>query len=112
MLSGLRKGDEVITRGNEYLKEGDPVTPVEWGVSGPKELPQPSGEMPAMPGMEHGAHTQPAPSDTHQHDTHTDMPADKAYYTCSMHPEVRSDKPGDCPKCGMTLEKVEGGHQH
>ena len=24
-------------------------------------------------------------------------------YTCSMHPEVRSDKPGKCPKCGMTL---------
>ncbi|MDP8257809.1 MAG: heavy metal-binding domain-containing protein [Candidatus Aadella gelida] len=25
-------------------------------------------------------------------------------YTCSMHPEIVSDKPGDCPKCGMTLE--------
>ena len=24
-------------------------------------------------------------------------------YTCTMHHEVRSDKPGDCPKCGMTL---------
>jgi Cu(I)/Ag(I) efflux system membrane fusion protein len=24
-------------------------------------------------------------------------------YTCTMHPEVRSDKPGDCPKCGMKL---------
>jgi hypothetical protein len=22
-------------------------------------------------------------------------------YTCSMHPEVKSDKPGTCPKCGM-----------
>ena len=25
-------------------------------------------------------------------------------YTCPMHPEVRQDHPGDCPKCGMTLE--------
>ncbi len=25
-------------------------------------------------------------------------------YTCPMHPEVISDHPGDCPKCGMALE--------
>jgi hypothetical protein len=24
-------------------------------------------------------------------------------YPCSMHPEVKLDKPGKCPKCGMTL---------
>ena len=24
-------------------------------------------------------------------------------YTCPMHPEVRQDQPGNCPKCGMTL---------
>lgn len=24
-------------------------------------------------------------------------------YTCPMHPEVIMDKPGKCPKCGMTL---------
>ena len=29
-------------------------------------------------------------------------------YTCPMHPEVITDKPGKCPKCGMTLvEKKE-----
>ena len=26
-------------------------------------------------------------------------------YTCKMHPDVMSDKPGKCPKCGMTLVK-------
>jgi Cu+-exporting ATPase len=28
-------------------------------------------------------------------------------YTCPMHPEVRADKPGTCPKCGMALEPVD-----
>ncbi len=27
-------------------------------------------------------------------------------YTCPMHPEVRQDRPGSCPKCGMALEPV------
>jgi hypothetical protein len=30
-------------------------------------------------------------------------------YTCPMHPEIQSDKPGDCPKCGMELVKMEPG---
>jgi Cu+-exporting ATPase len=29
---------------------------------------------------------------------------DKTIYTCPMHPEVQQDHPGNCPKCGMTLE--------
>ncbi|MFA6472082.1 MAG: efflux RND transporter periplasmic adaptor subunit [Candidatus Latescibacterota bacterium] len=27
----------------------------------------------------------------------------KTIYTCEMHPEIQSDKPGNCPKCGMKL---------
>ncbi|MBX7112759.1 MAG: heavy metal translocating P-type ATPase [Myxococcaceae bacterium] len=27
-----------------------------------------------------------------------------AWYTCPMHPEVRQQGPGSCPKCGMALE--------
>jgi len=27
-------------------------------------------------------------------------------YTCPMHPEVRQDGPGNCPKCGMALEPL------
>jgi P-type Cu+ transporter len=34
----------------------------------------------------------------------TASPARAASYVCPMDPEVRSDRPGPCPKCGMALE--------
>jgi Cu+-exporting ATPase len=33
-------------------------------------------------------------------------PASGAVYTCPMHPEVRKEGPGSCPKCGMALEPL------
>lgn len=36
----------------------------------------------------------------------------KDVYTCPMHPEVKSDKPGKCSKCGMNLEKKPMTHEH
>ena len=32
-------------------------------------------------------------------------PVAATVYACPMHPEVTSDKPGSCPKCGMALVK-------
>jgi Cu+-exporting ATPase len=32
--------------------------------------------------------------------------ADSVIYTCPMHPEVRQEGPGVCPKCGMALEPL------
>ncbi len=32
-------------------------------------------------------------------------------YTCPMHPDVISDKPGSCPKCGMDLELKENSEK-
>jgi P-type Cu+ transporter len=46
----------------------------------------------------HGHGPAPAPS--------TEPAAEGAVYTCPMHPEIRQDHPGNCPKCGMTLEPV------
>lgn len=37
---------------------------------------------------------------------HAEKPPGNADYTCPMHPEVRQDRPGDCPKCGMALEPM------
>lgn len=36
-------------------------------------------------------------------------PAQADKYTCGMHPFIVSDKPGNCPICGMALTKIEGG---
>ena len=33
-------------------------------------------------------------------------------YTCAMHPEILSDKPGTCPKCGMVLIKKQDNQHH
>lgn len=35
-----------------------------------------------------------------------------AVYVCPMHPEVRSEQPGDCPKCGMHLVSEDEAHNH
>ena len=29
-----------------------------------------------------------------------------AFYTCQMHQDIQQDHPGDCPKCGMALERL------
>jgi Cu(I)/Ag(I) efflux system membrane fusion protein/cobalt-zinc-cadmium efflux system membrane fusion protein len=42
----------------------------------------------------------------------TQVPSQKQIYQCPMHPNYLSDKPGNCPICGMTLVLVkEGQHQ-
>ena len=51
----------------------------------------PSGETPAA-----GKNTETV--DTHDHDHE-----EATFWTCSMHPQVRSDKPGKCPICSMDL---------
>ncbi len=35
----------------------------------------------------------------------TEQLAKDETYTCTMHNEVMSDHPGECPKCGMKLVK-------
>jgi len=68
--------------------------------------------------QDHGGH-----GDHHQHGDHTDHSAhgtdakEPTRFTCPMHPEVITDQPGSCPKCGMHLVPVgaedtqdHGGH--
>lgn len=61
-----------------------------------------------MPGMPHGAHGMPpaAPQAGKSVQPVANKPT-ATQYTCTMHPEVRAEKPGKCPKCGMKLVPVE-----
>jgi uncharacterized protein len=42
------------------------------------------------------------------HTEHTSHESEGTTYTCPMHPEVRQDAPGLCPKCGMALVAERG----
>ncbi len=46
-------------------------------------------------------------SETHTHE----VSIGKQLYTCSMHPQIIRDKPGQCPICGMDLIKKEDNAQ-
>lgn len=39
------------------------------------------------------------------------QPGGPGQYTCPMHPAVRSDQPGRCPKCGMNLVPLPASAQ-
>ncbi len=55
-------------------------------------------DMGRMPGMQHKP-DQPQPA--------------AVEYVCPMHPDVRSDQPGRCPKCGMKLVPAKASeHEH
>ncbi len=49
--------------------------------------------------------TSSSPAASHQPPATSHQPP-ATIYTCPMHPEVRSQKPGACPKCGMALEPL------
>jgi hypothetical protein len=57
----------------------------------------------SMPGMKHDASASQSattPSATTQA---------AVLYTCTMHPDIVSDHPGKCPKCGMKLVRKGAG---
>ncbi|MBZ9778000.1 efflux RND transporter periplasmic adaptor subunit [Psychroflexus sp. CAK8W] len=41
-------------------------------------------------------------SEKEEHE-HSQEQGEASVWTCSMHPQIRSDEPGDCPICGMEL---------
>lgn len=51
-----------------------------------------------------------ADTSVHTHEEHADKNGVK-YWTCSMHPQIKMDKPGKCPICGMDLIPVKASNE-
>lgn len=62
-----------------------------------------------------GAQVSSATEPTEEADGHSHAPATSPgaapVWTCSMHPQIRQDKPGKCPLCGMDLIPLKTGSQ-
>lgn len=56
-------------------------------------------------GSHHSCHGDSQPDGNEQHSHRKMAPSSTAKYYCPMCDGVASDEPGDCPKCGMRLER-------
>ena len=60
--------------------------------------------------------TAPEAAAHHEASAHHEAAAASAAYVCPMHPDVTSDKPGECSQCGMALvpneEHDHSAHEH
>ena len=65
---------------------------------GPSESATPQSAAAVGSGLDNTAHAG---------HTEDNLTPSATVYTCPMHPEVRSDVPGTCPKCGMKLVPVK-----
>jgi Cu+-exporting ATPase len=60
---------------------------------------------PVAPASKESEHGHEHTHSHHEHHGEDVKPSVNAKYFCPMCPGVESDKPGDCPKCGMALER-------
>ena len=81
---------------NPDALEAPPASPPSAFAAPTSEVPEPAR---APEGAGHAQHGGAAPAPAPE--------AGATVYTCPMHPEVRSNKPGNCPKCGMKLVPVK-----
>jgi Cu(I)/Ag(I) efflux system membrane fusion protein/cobalt-zinc-cadmium efflux system membrane fusion protein len=93
VTAGLKEGEVVVTSG-QFLIDAE---------SKLKEAFAKMAETGVGPASPHAGHNMPAPSATEKREVPSTQEDVKGDFTCPMHQEVQSNKPGSCPKCGMNL---------
>lgn len=113
------KGNLISARLSSIFREADPTSrtvTVEAVVKDPRMIPGDFVELNISTQAAKRQLTIPFAALQRDLDNHTFVwkvvgrkaTAGKPVYTCVMHPEVQSDKPGKCPKCGMDLVLKDG----
>lgn len=104
VLSGLSAGDIVATSGVFLIAAEARISTAAqyWD-----KAPEPTGSAAPLAPPATEASAAP-PLHAHPHATPSSKPESAIVYTCPMHPEVRSPRPGQCPRCGMNLEPSTG----
>jgi len=108
ITSGLQPGAEVITSGLANLHDGDAITIVQQDEQAPPPASAATASTAQMQEMEMTP-SQPkpkTPAPMKAKPTADSSKPTQNSYSCPMHPEVTSTKPGKCPKCGMDLVKM------
>jgi Cu(I)/Ag(I) efflux system membrane fusion protein len=118
VLEGLKPGERVATSGVFLIAAEARISTAAKYWDAPADDAETRAPVPAAPATMNGT---PLPSPTSATPKSSRPPAQRAaspksnasaavappapavVYTCPMHPEVQSDHPGQCPKCGMTL---------
>ncbi|HYQ28812.1 MAG TPA: efflux RND transporter periplasmic adaptor subunit [Polyangiaceae bacterium] len=117
ILEGLKAGDQVATSGVFLIAaEARISTEAKYWDSEPMAMPASVAPLPsssAPPPPQTPAARPPAPRAAARGPaaSATQKPVAEDVYSCPMHPEVKRNAPGQCPICGMNLQKISGATQ-
>jgi RND family efflux transporter MFP subunit len=98
--------EAVVDNAEQHLYPGDAVTMRLFGPSEVGVLAVPNSALITQTEAKGGPSSGQRPTVWLAAEGKVD-PNAKPVYTCVMHPEIRADKPGTCPKCGMDLVPEE-----